>query len=74
MDEFVPTEAFGGSIEKIEILRSRLEKGLPLWHPNDNKLFKDQRIDGRDFKLLMRSKRKEERENNCTCDSLERNE
>jgi hypothetical protein len=74
MDEFVPTDAFGGSIEKIEILRSRLEKGLPLWHPNDNKSFQDQRIDGRDFKLLMQSKRKEERENNRTCGSPERDQ
>ena len=32
---FMPTDAAAGSPEKIEILRSRIELGLPLWHDND---------------------------------------
>jgi hypothetical protein len=34
-NQFVPTDAPAGSPEKIEILRARVEQGLPLWHPND---------------------------------------
>lgn len=30
-----PTRARPGSLEKIEILRERLEKGEELWHPQD---------------------------------------
>lgn len=33
--DFQPTDAPAGSPEKIEILRSRIELGLPLWHEND---------------------------------------
>ena len=32
---FEPTDAPAGSPEKIEILRSRVELGLPLWHEED---------------------------------------
>jgi hypothetical protein len=32
---FESTDAPAGSPEKIEILRRRLELGLPLWHEND---------------------------------------
>jgi len=32
---FEPTDAPAGSPEKIEILRRRVELGLPLWHSND---------------------------------------
>lgn len=32
---FEPTDAPAGSAEKIEILRRRVELGLPLWHKND---------------------------------------
>ena len=32
---FAATDAPAGSSEKIEILRKRLELGLPLWHDND---------------------------------------
>ena len=32
---FNATDAPAGSPEKIEILRKRLELGLPLWHDND---------------------------------------
>lgn len=35
--ELVPTNAVPGSVEKIEILRHRLEQGLPLHHENDRK-------------------------------------
>lgn len=33
--EFTPTDAPAGSEEKIEILRRRVEQGLPLWHNAD---------------------------------------
>lgn len=32
---FEPTDAPAGSQEKIEILRRRIELGLPLWHEED---------------------------------------
>ncbi len=32
---FDPTDAPAGSPEKIEILRRRIELGLPLWHGED---------------------------------------
>jgi hypothetical protein len=32
---FQGTAAAPGSLEKIEILRLRVELGLPLWHPAD---------------------------------------
>ena len=34
-DGFSPTDAPAGSMEKIEILRQRVELGLPLWHNSD---------------------------------------
>ncbi len=34
-DEFQPTDAPAGSPEKIDILRNRVELGLPLWHERD---------------------------------------
>ncbi len=34
-ESFAPTDAPAGSQEKIEILRRRIESGLPLWHNND---------------------------------------
>lgn len=33
--EFEATDAPAGSQEKIDILRRRVELGLPLWHQND---------------------------------------
>jgi len=33
--DFEPTDAPAGSQEKIDILRHRLELGLPLWHEED---------------------------------------
>ncbi|MCB0335973.1 MAG: hypothetical protein KDD62_06690, partial [Bdellovibrionales bacterium] len=35
--DFEPTDAPAGSQEKIEILRQRIDKGMPLWHPDDRK-------------------------------------
>ena len=35
--EFQPTQAKGGSWEKIQVLRYRVERGWPLWHPDDSK-------------------------------------
>ena len=34
-DSFGPTDAPAGSKEKIDVLRRRLEMGLPLWHSED---------------------------------------
>ena len=34
-DSFSATDAPAGSAEKIEILRRRVELGLPLWHEDD---------------------------------------
>ena len=33
--DFLPTDAPAGSPEKIDVLRKRVELGLPLWHDND---------------------------------------
>jgi hypothetical protein len=32
---FLPTDAPAGTPEKIEVLRSRVERGQPLWHERD---------------------------------------
>jgi hypothetical protein len=34
-DEFRPTSAPAGSVEKLEILARRVQMGQPLWHPED---------------------------------------
>ena len=34
-DEFSSTDAPAGSVEKIDILRRRVESGMPLWHDED---------------------------------------
>jgi hypothetical protein len=34
-DDFVATDAPAGSRAKIEILAERVQRGLPLWHPED---------------------------------------
>ena len=34
-DEFRPTDAPAGSVDKIEALRIRVEHGEPLWHNED---------------------------------------
>jgi hypothetical protein len=34
-DDFCPTDAPAGSVEKLEVLARRIELGLPLWHPED---------------------------------------
>ena len=36
-DDFVATNAPAGSEEKIEALRQRVLKGMPLWHEEDRK-------------------------------------
>ncbi|MGC4005165.1 MAG: hypothetical protein QM811_19430 [Pirellulales bacterium] len=33
--EFPATEAMPGTVDKLEILAQRLQRGQPLWHPND---------------------------------------
>ncbi|HMO15081.1 MAG TPA: hypothetical protein PKD64_13275 [Pirellulaceae bacterium] len=34
-EEFAATSALPGSVEKLDILAERIEKGLPLWHSQD---------------------------------------
>ena len=34
--EFVPTRAPAGSKQKIDILAERIQRGMPLWHPEDS--------------------------------------
>jgi hypothetical protein len=34
--EFVPTAAPAGSKQKIDILAERIQRGMPLWHPEDS--------------------------------------
>ena len=36
-EDFEPTDAPAGSEEKIEVLRRRVEMGLPLWHKEDRR-------------------------------------
>lgn len=37
-EAYQPTSFSPGSNDKIEVLRRRVELGLPLWHPQDNLL------------------------------------
>ena len=34
-DDFVPTAAPAGSRQKIDVLAERIQRGFPLWHPQD---------------------------------------
>ena len=34
--EFAPTTAPAGSRQKIDILAERIQRGMPLWHPEDS--------------------------------------
>lgn len=40
-EEFEPTDAPAGSEDKIEILRRRIEEGVPLWHDSDRQDYSD---------------------------------
>ena len=35
-DDFAPTHAPAGSKQKIDILAERIQRGMPLWHPEDS--------------------------------------
>jgi hypothetical protein len=35
------TDAVPGSMQKLEVLAERLERGLPLWHPADRISYED---------------------------------
>jgi len=35
-EDFSPTMAPAGSREKIDILADRIQRGMPLWHPEDS--------------------------------------
>ena len=34
--DWQPTNAVAGSFEKFEVLQKRVERGVPLFHPDDN--------------------------------------
>ncbi len=34
-EDFTPTDAPAGSRSKLEVLAERVERGQPLWHPDD---------------------------------------
>ncbi|RLS30987.1 MAG: hypothetical protein DWH79_09820 [Planctomycetota bacterium] len=34
--EFAPTSAPAGSRQKLDILAERIQRGMPLWHPEDS--------------------------------------
>ena len=36
-EQFRPTEAPAGSAAKIEVLAQRVQRGEPLWHPDDRR-------------------------------------
>jgi len=35
-EDFGPTSAPAGSRQKIDILAERIQRGMPLWHPEDS--------------------------------------
>ena len=35
-EDFAPTSAPAGSKQKIDILAERIQRGMPLWHPEDS--------------------------------------
>jgi hypothetical protein len=35
-EDFGPTKAPAGSRQKIDILADRIQRGMPLWHPEDS--------------------------------------
>jgi hypothetical protein len=35
-EQFIPTAAPAGSRQKIDILAERIQRGMPLWHPEDS--------------------------------------
>ena len=39
--QFEATEALPGTDRKLEILASRVQAGLPLWHPQDRRTYDD---------------------------------
>ena len=42
---FQSTIALPGSKEKVSALAARAESGLPLWHPEDRKVFDESNVD-----------------------------
>ena len=41
-DSFAATGALPGTDEKLDVLATRLEQGLPLWHPSDRRTYDDE--------------------------------
>jgi hypothetical protein len=39
--EYESTEALPGTDEKLAALSARIERGLPLWHPEDRRTYND---------------------------------
>jgi hypothetical protein len=41
---YKPTKAMPGTVEKLEVLATRVESGLPLWHTRDRRSYDDSEI------------------------------
>jgi hypothetical protein len=41
-DDYSPTRALPGTLEKLDILSARVRLGLPLWHPEDRLSYDDE--------------------------------
>lgn len=52
--EFDSTNALPGSEEKLKVLATRIQSGLPLWHPSDRHTY-----DGQMLAALRRQNRRE---------------
>ena len=40
-DQFDSTRALPGTVEKLDVLAERVQRGLPLWHPCDRRTYDD---------------------------------
>ena len=45
VNHFHATKALPGSNEKLAVLTERVQRGLPLWHPNDRRSYDDASVE-----------------------------
>ena len=43
--QYDATRALPGTVEKLDVLAERVERGLPLWHPADRRTYDDKSVD-----------------------------
>ena len=43
-DYYEPTRALPGSAEKVGVLKDRVRRGLPLWHPSDRRFYREEHL------------------------------